>query len=148
MDKANKMVLSATNHDSVSILLNKADEWAKAANDNHNRIDILIINGLNEFYSSNLRKDTTMIIDITNNFGTIAYDQHKIDESLEYYWKALGLYEKINDQQGIALSYNNIGLAWLDKKGQHPFCPIDPDIPGYNCSSGGWFVCGSLLSVL
>jgi tetratricopeptide (TPR) repeat protein len=57
-----------------------------------------------------------MIIDITNNFGTIAYDQHKIDESLEYYRKALGLYEKINDQQGIALSYNNIGLAWLDKK--------------------------------
>jgi len=57
-----------------------------------------------------------MIIVITNNLGTIAYDQKKLKESLDYYWEAWKLYEKTNDLQGVALAYNNIGLVYLDQK--------------------------------
>jgi len=35
---------------------------------------------------------------------------------MNYYQEALNLYQKVNDQQGIALAYNNIGLVYLDQK--------------------------------
>jgi signal transduction histidine kinase len=62
-----------------------------------------------------LKKDTTMIIDVANNFGTIAYEQKDLAKSLGYYEKALKLYQAIDDRKGIAMAYNNIGLVYLDK---------------------------------
>lgn len=132
MDKANEMVVSATNHDSVSILLNKADEWAKAANDTHSQIDILIINGLNEFYSSNYElaidfyykalsraeetQDSLLISKVNHNLGMIFDELEDYDEAIQLFEKSLEISTLLKDTAQIARSYQNIAISYQNKK--------------------------------
>jgi tetratricopeptide (TPR) repeat protein len=44
-----------------------------------------------------------------NLIGVIHYAQGQYAKALEAYQKALAIFERIGDQQGIAGSYNNIG---------------------------------------
>jgi len=50
-----------------------------------------------------------------NNIGGIHRAQGRYAEALESYQKALAIYERIRDQQGIADCYNNIGVINVDQ---------------------------------
>jgi tetratricopeptide (TPR) repeat protein len=45
-----------------------------------------------------------------NLIGSIHHAQGRYAEALESYQKALAIFERIGDQQGIANCYNNIGV--------------------------------------
>ncbi len=48
-----------------------------------------------------------------NEMGHSALSQKKIDESLDFFQKALSLYKAVNDSAGIVNEYNNIGIAYI-----------------------------------
>lgn len=54
---------------------------------------------------------TTSII--YNNLGNDEYSQGSYSKAIEYYTKSIQISEKINDLNGLALSYNNLGNIYI-----------------------------------
>ncbi len=132
IDQSKLMVVNATNHDSVSVLLNKADELAKVADDIHNQIDVLILKGLNEYFSSNYElamdyyykalsqaeqtNDSLLISKVNHNLGMVFDELEDYDEAIQLFEKSLGISIRLKDSAQIAKSYQNIAISYQNKK--------------------------------
>jgi len=132
IDQSNRLVINATNHDSVTTLLNEADELAKMANDSHNRIDVLILKGLNEYYSSNYefamdyyykalsqaeqKNDSLLISKVNHNLAMVFDELEDYDESIRLFKKSLEISTRLKDSAQIARTYQNIAISYQNKK--------------------------------
>ncbi len=68
--------------------------------------------------NSDKKKILLVYADALNDFGYIKNHDGQKNTALFYYYKSLGIYNKIDYKEGIAASYNNIGLAY-DSKGNY-----------------------------
>lgn len=132
IQKAKKLVTLATNHDSVTTLLNEAEQLAKNSGNEHQSIHILILTGLNEYYSSNYEKavdiyyqalnmadrahDSTMLAKVNHNLGMIYDDFEDYDEAIGYYLKSLKISQSVHDSELIAKTFQNIAISYQNKK--------------------------------
>ncbi len=130
--KAYKLVTVATNHDTVSILLEKAGKIAEQEKSLHRSINILNLKGLNEYYSNNYEKavdiyylalkqaeeakDSNMIAKVYHNLGMIYDEFEDYDEAIDYYQKALKINQALKDTELIATTYQNIAISFQNKK--------------------------------
>ncbi|WP_423127677.1 tetratricopeptide repeat-containing sensor histidine kinase [Gaoshiqia sp. Z1-71] len=60
--------------------------------------------------------DSLSVIHILNNQGTIEYERKNYAKSLDFYFRALELYQAMDNQDGIATTYVNIGTIHLEQK--------------------------------
>jgi len=86
--RAAKIVDVATNHDSVTSLLSQAYELAISENDLKQKIVILNIYGLNEYYSGNY------------------------EGAVDYYYQVLELSEQSQDSIYLAKANHNLGMVY------------------------------------
>ncbi|MBL7966630.1 MAG: tetratricopeptide repeat-containing sensor histidine kinase [Prolixibacteraceae bacterium] len=132
IEKATKLVNLATNHDSVQSLLNTADELAKSSDNRHQLNQIVILRGLNEYYSGNYEdaidlyykaldlceqtNDSLLIAKVNHNLGMIYDELEDYDEAISYFNKSLEFSQAIRDSALIAKSFQNIAISFQNKK--------------------------------
>ncbi|MFA5329592.1 MAG: tetratricopeptide repeat-containing sensor histidine kinase [Prolixibacteraceae bacterium] len=130
--KAYKLIAVATNHDSVVVLLDKAGKMAVQEKDVHQSINILILSGLNEYYSSNYEKaadmyylalnqaeeakDSILIAKVNHNLGMIYDEFEDYDEAVDYYQKSLKISQAVKDSELIATTFQNMAISFQNKK--------------------------------
>ncbi len=132
INRANKLVHVATNHDTVSSLLNQAEKLIKMPEDTHQAINILLVKGLNEFYNSNYEqaaemyydalgqaeqsKDSILIAKADEYLGRIFDEMEDYDEAIVYFQKSLKICQSINDTAFLAKTFQNIAISYQNKK--------------------------------
>ncbi len=132
LDQVKRLVVNATNHDTVSILLNNADELAKRANDTHSQLDVLILKGLNEYYGSNYElamdlyynaliraeqtNDSLLISRINHNLAMVFDELQDYDEAILLFKNSLEISTRLKDSTQIARTYQNIAISYQNKK--------------------------------
>jgi len=132
IEKATKLVNLATNHDSVQSLLNTADELAKSSDSRRQLNQIVILRGLNEYYSGNYEEaidfyykaldlceqanDSLLIAKVNHNLGMIYDEMEDYDEAISYFNKSLEFSQAIHDSSLIAKSFQNIAISFQNKK--------------------------------
>lgn len=132
IEKAGKLALVAVNHDSVVILLNKADQLAKKDHNLHQSNQILILRGLNEFYLGNYElaidiyyqalflaeesKDSMLIAKVYHNLGMIYDEFEDYDQAIEYFQKSLVYSQSVKNETLIAKTYQNIAISYQNKQ--------------------------------
>lgn len=132
IEKAGKLALVAVNHDSVVILLNKADQLAKKDHNLHQSNQILILRGLNEFYLGNYElaidiyyqalflteesKDSMLIAKVYHNLGMIYDEFEDYDQAIDYFQKSLVFSQSVKDETLIAKTYQNIAISYQNKQ--------------------------------
>lgn len=130
--RATKLVVVATNHDSVAVLLENADRLAKTSNNLNQSIRVLILKGQNEYYSSNYEdavaiyyqaldqaeqsQDSTLLAKVTLNLGMVYDELEDYDEAIAYFQKALKISQSIKDSSIIAKTYQNIAISYQNIK--------------------------------
>ena len=132
IEKAGKLALVAVNHDSVVILLNKADQLAKKDHNLHQSNQILILRGLNEFYLGNYElaidiyyqalylteesKDSMLIAKVYHNLGMIYDEFEDYDQAIDYFQKSLAYSQSVKNETLIAKTYQNIAISYQNKQ--------------------------------
>lgn len=132
IELARKLVTVATNHDSVSVLLTKADQLAKISNNLHQSNDVLILKGLNEYYIGNYEQavdyyfqalslieqsnDSILLARVFHNLGMIYDEFEDYDLAIDYFHKSLKISELIKDDKLRAKTYQNIAISYQNKK--------------------------------
>lgn len=132
IEQARKLVTVATNHDSVSVLLTKADQLAKISNNLHQSNDVLILKGLNEYYIGNYEQavdyyfqalslieqsnDSILLARVFHNLGMIYDEFEDYDLAIDYFLKSLKISELIKDDKLRAKTYQNIAISYQNKK--------------------------------
>lgn len=130
--KAKKIVPIATNHDSVSVLLDRADELAKSSKNHSYAAHVLLVRGQNEYFSSNYEKaidlyyqaldlteqihDSVLFATANLNLGMVYNELEDYDESISYFQKTLKTSEAIKDSALIAKAYQDIAISYRHKK--------------------------------
>lgn len=130
--KATKLVVVATNHDSVASLLDAADQLAKKSNNLHQSINVLILKGQNEYYHSDYEKaiilyyqafdlaeqsqDSILLAKANLCLGMVYDELEDYDESISFFQKAIKISRSIKDSSTIAKTYQNIAISYQNKK--------------------------------
>lgn len=131
IEQARNLVTVATNHDSVSVLLTKADQLAKISNNLHQSNDVLILKGLNEYYIGNYEQavdyyfqalslieqsnDSVLLARVFHNLGMIYDEFEDYDLAIDYFHKSLKISELIKDDKLRAKTYQNIAISYQNK---------------------------------
>ncbi|MCB0408777.1 MAG: tetratricopeptide repeat protein, partial [Flavobacteriales bacterium] len=92
-------ILYVSNQDTMLPLCNKSLSIIKKA----------LKNNVSEKERFSLLKSKALAL---NNIGYIYDNKGDIPKALEYFHESLKIKEEINDKQGIASSYNNIGMLY------------------------------------
>ena len=58
-------------------------------------------------------KSSCSYADNLNNYGIVFYDEEAYDSALFYFLKALDVYQKVGQTDGIAAGYQNIGISYV-----------------------------------
>jgi len=132
IEQAHKLVIVATNHDSVLVLLNKADQLAKDSQNLHQSNDILILRGLNEYYIGNYEQavdyyfqalhlveqsnDSILMAKVFHNLGMIYDEFEDYDLAIDYFLKSLKISQLIKENKLIAKTYQDIAISYQNKK--------------------------------
>ena len=132
IEKATKLVTIATNHDQVDSLLIEADRIAKASNNQHQTINILILKGQNEFYFSNYEEaitlyyqaldggeqshDSILLAKVNLCLGMVYDELEDYKESITYFQKAIEISQSIKDSSNLAKTYQNLAISYQNKK--------------------------------
>jgi len=130
--KATKLVVIATNHDSVAVLLENADRLAKTSNNLNQSIHVLILKGQNEFFSNNYEdavaiyfkaldqaeqlKDSILLANVTLSLGMVYDELEDYDEAIAFFQKSIKISQSIKDSNIIAKTYKNIAISYQNKK--------------------------------
>lgn len=125
------LVPVATNHDSVEALLDVADRLAKTSNNSHQSLNVLILKGQNEYFSSNYEDaiaiyyqaldraeqthDSVLLAKVTLNLGMVYDELEDYDEAISLFQKAIRISQSINDSSIIAKTYQNIAISYQNK---------------------------------
>jgi signal transduction histidine kinase len=129
---AKKIVPIATNHDSVVVLLNKAEMLAKSSKNHSYSAQVLLLRGQNEYFSNNYEKaielyyqaldlseqiqDSVLFATANLNLGMVFNELEDHDESISYFQKTLKTGEAIKDSALIAKAYQDIAISYRHKK--------------------------------
>jgi len=130
--RAAKIVDVATNHDSVTSLLSQAYELAISENDLKQKIVILNIYGLNEYYSGNYEgavdyyyqvlelseqsQDSIYLAKANHNLGMVYDELEDFDEAIQYFQKSLSISQLTCDSAQMAKTFQNIAICYQNKK--------------------------------
>lgn len=129
--KATKLVVIATNHDSVLAMLEDADQLAKSSNNLHQIIKVLLLKGQNEYYNSDYEeaislyyqaldqaeqlRDSALLAKVNLNLGMVYDELEDYTESISFFQKAIEISKAINDSSIIAKTYQNIAISYQNK---------------------------------
>lgn len=129
---ASKMVRIPTNHDTVVAMLNTAIRIAEQENNQHEKINILNLRGLNEYYSGNYEgavdyyyrvleiaqqnSDSIFIAKGNHNLGMVYDELEDFGEAIQYFEKSMGISELLKDSAQMAKTYQNIAICFQNKK--------------------------------
>jgi len=129
--KVTLLVPVATNHDTVSTLLDDADQLAKTSNNLHQSLNVLILKGQNEYFSSNYEdaisiyyqaldraeqsQDSVLLAKVNLNLGMVYDELEDYDEAITFFQKAIRISQSINDSSIIAKTYQNIAISYQNK---------------------------------
>lgn len=132
VEHAEKLVVEATNHDSVLVILNEADQVAHELHDLHQTNHILILKGLIEYYAGNYEQaidfyfqalslveqanDSALIAKVNLDLGLIYDDLEDYDEAINYFNKSLKISSILNDSSLIAKTYQNMAISYQNLK--------------------------------
>lgn len=133
IEKVTKLINIPTNHDTVETLLDQAETLAQASgSDPHQLNHILILRGLNSYYSGNYEEaidsyyqaldrceqsnDSMLIAKVNHNLGMIYDELEDYDEAIAYFSKSLEFSQAIKDSALMAKSYQNIAISYQNKK--------------------------------
>lgn len=132
IDKANRLVKVATNYDTLTNLLNRAEGLVSLPKNLHESIDIQLIRGLNEANVNNYEQaveiyydamdqaeragDSALIAKSNHYLGRIFDEMEDYDEAISHFQKSLGICEKICDTLLLAKTYQNIAISYQNKK--------------------------------
>jgi signal transduction histidine kinase/Tfp pilus assembly protein PilF len=130
--KTTRLLPIATNHDTVEALIDVADQLAKTNKNPHQSVQILLIKGQNEHYSSNYEdavaiyyqaleqaeqlRDSILLAKVTLNLGMVYDELEDYDEAINFFHKALIISHSIKDSSVIAKTYQNIAISYQNKK--------------------------------
>jgi len=130
--KASLLVPVATNHDSVVSLLDVADRLARISNNLHQSLNVLILKGQNEYFSSNYEDaiaiyyraldraeqshDSALLAKVNLNLGMVYDELEDYDEAITFFHKAIKISQSINDTSITAKTYQNIAIGYQNKK--------------------------------
>ena len=130
--RARKLVPIATNHDSVAILLETADQLAQTSKNIQQTTLVLLLRGQNEYFSSNYEKaidlyyqsfdkaeqlkDPVLLAKVNLNLGMVFDDLEDYDEALAFFLNAIKLGGQINDSGLVAKACQNIAICYQNKK--------------------------------
>ena len=130
--KATSLVPVATNHDSVAALIDVADRLAKTSNNLHQSVNLLIIKGQNEYYSSNYEdavaiyyqaldraeqsRDSILLAKVNLSLGMVYDELEDYEEAINFFQKAIKISQSIKDSSIIAKTYQNIAISYQNKK--------------------------------
>ena len=130
--KATRLLPVATNHDSVDALIDVADQLAKTSKNQHQSVQVLILKGQNEYYSSNYEDavaiyyraldqaeqshDSISLAKVALNLGMVYDELEDYDEAISFFQKALKIGQSIKDSSIIAKTYQNIAISYQNKK--------------------------------
>jgi signal transduction histidine kinase/Tfp pilus assembly protein PilF len=130
--KATQLLPVATNHDSVDALIDNADQIAKSTKNLHQSVQVLILKGQNEYFSSNYEDavavyyqaldqteqshDSILLAKVTLNLGMVYDELEDFDEAITFFQKALKISQSIKDSSTIAKTYQNIAISYQNKK--------------------------------
>jgi len=112
--KAKLLAPVATNHDSVEALLDVADRLAKTSNNLHQSLNVLILKGQNEYFSSNY-EDSVLLAKVNLNLGMVYDELEDYDEAISFFQKAIRISQSINDSSITAKTYQNIAISYQNK---------------------------------
>jgi len=129
--KAKLLAPVATNHDSVEALLDVADRLAKTSNNLHQSLNVLILKGQNEYFSSNYEdaiaiyyqaldgaeqsQDSVLLAKVNLNLGMVYDELEDYDEAISFFQKAIRISQSINDSSITAKTYQNIAISYQNK---------------------------------
>ncbi len=130
--RATRLVNVATNHDTVSFLLNQADQLLQDAPNPHLTISVLNLRGLNEFYCGNYEaaidyyyqtqnraeqvNDSLLMAKANHNLGMIFDELEDYREAISYFQKSLQISQQLKDTALIAKTYQNLAIAHQSQK--------------------------------
>jgi len=130
--KTTRLLPIATNHDTVEALIDVADRLAKTNKNPHQSVQILLIKGQNEYYSSNYEDavaiyylaleqaeqlhDSILLAKVTLNLGMVYDELEDYDEAINFFHKALLFSKSVKDSSVIAKTYQNIAISYQNKK--------------------------------
>lgn len=130
--KVQKLIPIPTNHDSVTVLLDKAQQLADVSKKSHQAIQILLLRGQNEYYSSNYEKaidiyyqaldqaelmhDSLILAKANLSLGLIYNEFEDYNESISFFQKTLKISNVIKDSSTLAKAYQDIASSYRHKK--------------------------------
>jgi signal transduction histidine kinase len=129
---AEKIVDIAIFHDSVTVLLNQADRLAESEQNIHQTVNVLILRGINEYYSGDFEgaigyyyqaldlaeqfHDSVCLASANRNLGIVYDELEDYNEAINYYQKSLAISRSIRDSVQIGKSFQNIAISYQNKK--------------------------------
>jgi signal transduction histidine kinase len=132
IEKTTKLVKLATNHDSVSFLLNQAEQLIKLSENPHQTCQVLILRGLNEYTIGNYElaidhyylaldhaeqsKDSILISKANHNLGMVYDELEDYDEAIHYYHKSMIISGLTKDTTLLAKTFQDIAITFQNKK--------------------------------
>lgn len=130
--KANSLVNTPANHDSVQVILNKADLLVSGSADQHLSIEILILKGVNKFNAADYEQaidyfyqaldrseqvhDSIQEAKANYNLGKVYNELEEYDESISFFEKSLKTSQTLKDSALVAKIFQNIAISYQNKK--------------------------------
>lgn len=130
--KANNLVSSSANQDSVLHLLAEANRIAIESKSSWQRISIMVINGLSDYYNNNYEQALDvfyhaldmaeqenypdLIAKINVNIGIVYDEIEEFDEAISFFNKSLEISQSLKDTALIAKTYQNIAISFQNKE--------------------------------
>jgi len=131
IEKATSLAKIATNHDSVTSLLNQAEKLLKPEENSIESCQILILRGLNEYTSGNYEqaidfyyhaldhaeqaKDSVDISKANHNLGMVYDELEDYDEAIHYYEKSVSISHSIKDTALVAKTFQDLAITFQNK---------------------------------
>ncbi|HLP12642.1 MAG TPA: tetratricopeptide repeat protein [Flavobacteriales bacterium] len=118
-----KKITESKVHDSIRI--NALVKWDDMIYLSDADMDLQLNNKIERISSANLKQKLAKkellffrkaLASSCNNQGVVYVDKSDYGKGIKYYYKALNLYEKLNDKANIGKCYNNIGIILQDQK--------------------------------
>ncbi len=132
IEKATSLVKLANNHDTVSFLINQAEQLIKPADNPIQFSQVLNLKGLNEYAVGNYEqaidhyyhaldlaeqsKDSIQIAKANHNLGMVFDDLEDYDEAIHFYHNSMVISLLLKDTALSAKTFQDIAITFQNKK--------------------------------